>query len=83
VLRSYTSARTRIAEHRVWEKARRRVQRLPDPELLLWWESTLYGLQRTREAYEKSRDTAALTEAAQGVAALQAVVDELAGRAEH
>lgn len=82
MFRNLTSARQRLAEHRAWETAQKRVQRLPEPELLAWWEATLYGLQRTREAYEKRHDGLALVEAAQGVVALQAVVDELADRAQ-
>lgn len=81
MFRNLTSARQRIAEHRAWETARKRVASLPEGELLAWWESTLYGLQMNREQYEKTHDTLALQEAAQGVVSLQALRDELERRA--
>lgn len=74
------SMRTRIAEHRDWTRATNRVASLPTPELLQWWETSLYACQRARESYERQPDPAALSEALRDTATVLAAIYELQNR---
>lgn len=80
MLRKRRGVRARLAEQRDWDKAVDRVGQLPTAELHAWFEASLYGLQQTREQYERTKDPLALTEARQGVTSLYALIDELERR---
>ncbi|MBD0734044.1 hypothetical protein [Streptomyces sp. CBMA29] len=71
------NVRQRLAEHMAWTKAQKRVQRLPEADLLAWWETTLYASQRMREAYERTQDILALSEARTDIVSLVAILEEL------
>lgn len=76
----WTSVRTKLREHTAWQTAQKRTGRLPESELLAWWETTLYASQRMCEAYAKDRDPMALREGVRGVTELLAVLEELEKR---
>lgn len=62
------------SDERYYRKARKRLGRLPLPQVQDWGSSTLWGIQ---EALEQAPDRAALATARQGTAALLAVIDTL------
>lgn len=62
-------------------KVQRRVQSLPNSELLGWTDQVLYSIGRNLSAWQKSQNKASLDEARLGAEALHAILDKLYERA--
>lgn len=61
-------------------KIQSRVQRLAEPDLIMWADQAIYTTGRYLTEYHKSRDMNFLDEAVTGAQVLNAVVDELKKR---
>lgn len=67
-------------DERTYDKARKRLDRVPPGEALSWADTTLWGVQQYLEAYGREKSPALLQEARGGVVALLAAVDSALDR---
>ena len=72
--------RRRSKEDKVRGLAVKRLQRLPDIDVLNWSEQAVNGMHQALDAYRRERDTAALEEARRAASMLAGVVDVLESR---
>ena len=69
-----------LREHPMRAKARRRLERLPDHEILNWADQAGSGVAKALDDFRRLRDGDALRDAEQGLAALAGAVDVLSSR---
>lgn len=72
---------TKRQEFRPTSVAAKRAAMLPSPDLVPWAETCLYEIGRSLLDYSRDPDPIALAEAANATAVLQAIIDEIRGRA--